>query len=192
MTCFVLSTKGSRATDTAGTGSQGRADGRTIGASVGVAARIAQRQAGIPAAALPATVGRQQRRRSQLCAVSGSGGGGGGSSSSSSAGDRGRRDGGTRVRVVFAVSVGGGGGGFGGGFGGRPGGGGQRRRRQRMIAGVGAQGRRGQVVQEVEVGHGLAFLVAEPDEEVAAAHDGLPERWSAAPEHAETVPDRRR
>lgn len=100
----------------------------------------------------------------------------------------GRRGGrrGTRVRVVFAVAAGGRGsrGGSGLGLGrGRPAG------RRRAVARVGAQRRGGQVVQEVKVGDGLSLLVAEPDEEVAAAHDRLSESRCRAPEHAETVTD---
>lgn len=98
----------------------------------------------------------------------------------------GRRGGrrGTRVRVVFAGAAV-------GGSGGRGGMGARRRRRTlgRAVAGVGAQRRGGQLVQEVEVRNGFALLVAEPHEKVAPAHDRLAEARGRTPEHAETVTD---
>lgn len=141
--------------------------------SVRVAARIAQRQAGVAAAPLSPAVGWQHRRRSGRPPVAGHRG---------VCGRRGGRRG-TRVRVVFAVAAGGRGGrGLGRGRG-RPAG------RRRAVARVGAQRCGGQVVQEVKVGDGLSLLVAEPDEEVAAAYDRLSESRCRAPEHAETVAD---
>lgn len=123
--------------------------------SVRVTARIAQRQAGPPAAALSARVSRQKPRTAALFR-----------STEVRAARRRRR---TGVRVAFVGS------------------GGDRRRR--ALARVRAQRRSGQVVQEVEVGHGFALLVAEPHEKVAAANDGLSQGRGATAEHTETVAD---
>lgn len=62
------------------------------------------------------------------------------------------------------------------------------RRRRLVDRRVGRARRRGgHVVQEVEGGHGLALLVAEPDEEVTAANDRQPKPGGRTAQHAEAV-----